>query len=159
MKRPILFILLLFLSGGLLQAQLQVISTAGGVAENSNGSVSWTMGETVVGSFEGTNATITQGFQQGNLVVSTGVKTPPDLEIQTRVYPNPVEDRLNVNIKNGENIELNYSLYNLEGKLLKNGLVESPSFSINLGEYPVGQYILKVKTEDELINSFNIVKR
>jgi hypothetical protein len=159
MKRPILFILLLFLSGGVLTAQLQVISTAGGVVENSNGSVSWTLGETVVGSLEGTNTVITQGFQQSNLVVSTDVETPPGLDIQTRVYPNPVKDILNVDIKNRENSDLNYALYDIEGKLLQKGFVGSASFTISLGGYPTGQYILQVYTEQKIINSFNIVKR
>lgn len=159
MKRPVLFIMLLFLSGGALTAQLQVISTAGGVAENSNGSVSWTLGETVVGSLEGSNTTISQGFQQGNLEVTTGIETSPGVEIQTRVYPNPVKDILNVEIENQENTGLNFALYDIEGKLLKEGIVESPSFTINLGGYPAGQYILQVSSEQQIINSFNILKR
>lgn len=131
----------------------------GGVAENSNGSVSWTLGETVIGTFEGSGTTISQGFQQGNLVVATDVETPPDVDIQTRVYPNPVEDKLNVNIKNEENTGLNYTLYNMEGKVLQKGPVESSSFTISLGNYSPGKYILQIHSAQEIINSFNVIKR
>ena len=159
MKRPILFFMLLFFTGGALTAQLQVISSAGGVAENSNGSISWTLGETVVGTFEGSNNVLAQGFQQGNLVVATGVETPPEVDIQTSVYPNPVENRLNIHIENRENTALNYALYDMNGKLLQKEPVESSSFTIGLGGYPAGQYILQIRSGQELIKSFNIVKR
>ena len=159
MKRQILFFMLLFLSGGALSAQLQVIATAGDVNENDNGSISWTLGETVVGTLETSDGIVTQGFQQSNLEVTTTVEEPEDLDIQTTAYPNPVQNQLTVEVQNQENLELHYQLFDLNGKLLQEEPVEASRFTLSLGEYPAGQYILQIRSDQELIKSFNIVKR
>ena len=158
MKLPILFIMLLFLSAGALTAQLQVISSAGGVAENSNGSISWTLGETVAGTLEGSDGIIDQGFQQSNLEVTTAVEGPDDLDIQTAAYPNPVQNQLTVEVQNQENLALHFQLFDLNGKLLQEEPVEASKFTLNLSEHPAGQYILQIRSDQELIKSFNIVK-
>ncbi|MFW5753801.1 MAG: T9SS type A sorting domain-containing protein [Marinilabiliaceae bacterium] len=159
MKRQATFILFLLLTVTALNAQLQVISAAGAVDETDNGSISWTLGETVVGTLEGSDGVITQGFQQSNLEVATGIEGPDDLDIQTTAYPNPVQNQLTVEVQNQENLTLHFQLFDLNGKLLQEGPVEASRFTLNLDAHPAGQYILQIRSDQELIKSFNIVKR
>jgi hypothetical protein len=44
----------------------RVIANAGGIVSDSNNSISFTIGETVIGTFSTNNNLLTQGFQQGN---------------------------------------------------------------------------------------------
>ena len=69
-----------------------VSGTAGAYSENANGSLSWTIGETVVETVSDGTTTLTQGFQQGNLSVTlllneteTGYKVK-DFTINYRNY-------------------------------------------------------------------------
>jgi hypothetical protein len=51
----------------------EVISSAGGYFENTDASLSWTLGETVTETFTGTNVILTQGFQQPFGIQITGI--------------------------------------------------------------------------------------
>lgn len=151
----ILFFLLLSFS---LNAQLQVISSAGDHAKSSNGSISWTLGEVVTATHSGSGVLLTQGFQQSNLEITTAVEEPQNLEIQIRAYPNPVQNRLTVEIQHREDVPLSLQLYDINGKLLKSRQIKTSRQNLNLEEYAQGQYILQVRSGQDLMKSFQIVK-
>ncbi len=68
-------------------------------------------------------------------------------------YPNPVQDILHVNLPSQEEIE--YSVYDLQGKLVRNGYMEDNTISFeNLHR---GMYILKLKT-NEIIKTGKVLK-
>ncbi len=138
-------------------AQLQVMGSAGGEATNNAGSFSWTMGETVINTIEGTGNRITQGFQQGNLHASTGIDKSEDFGVEMKVYPNPTKDYLTVETQK-QSGNLVFALYDINGRMLKNGGVEASRFDINLSSYPPGSYILQILHNSDLVKSFNIVK-
>ena len=138
-------------------AQLQVIGSAGGEAGNNAGSFSWTLGETVINTVGGTGYQVTQGFQQGNLHASTGIDKSEAFGIEVKVYPNPTRNHLTVETKK-QSEGLIYTLYDVNGRLLKNGEVEASRFDLNLSDYPSGSYILQILQESDLVKSFNIVK-
>ena len=65
--RRIAFLFAFISSFSLLQAQSisrQLVATAGGVATGSTGSISFSIGEPVIGTVTGGGFTLTQGFQQ-----------------------------------------------------------------------------------------------
>nr|NQU93634.1 hypothetical protein [Bacteroidota bacterium] len=65
MKKITSHLLLLLLTSIIIQSSAQqVISTAGGYFEGENISLSWTLGEPVIETFEGNGIILTQGFQQ-----------------------------------------------------------------------------------------------
>lgn len=64
MKTKLLLVLLLMLASSKFVASQEVVATAGGFFESDNLSLSWTLGETVVETFETDNFILTQGFQQ-----------------------------------------------------------------------------------------------
>src|SRR6056297_2256599 len=93
-----------------------VSGTAGAYSENANGSLSWTIGETVVETVSDGTTTLTQGFQQGNLSVTTLIEQP-ELSSTLKVYPNPVENILHVETdKKG----MDYQLLNINGQTVEN---------------------------------------
>lgn len=118
MKR--IFTLLLSLS--LIQAfgqtsVLEVVSPAGGFFSVTGGiSMSWTLGEPVIGTLTGGSMMITQGFQQGDLFNTDIIK--PDLPTLTiKMYPNPAGDKVTIEVSNRDaKGEFIVELYDLTGR-------------------------------------------
>lgn len=120
-----------------------VTATAGAYSENATGSLSWTIGETVVETVsDGTN-TLTQGFQQGNLSVTTLIKKT-ELSSNLKVYPNPVENILHVET---DKTGMDYQLLNINGQAVSNGKLENMTQEINFSDLPAGTYFLKINNE------------
>ncbi|WP_162144475.1 T9SS type A sorting domain-containing protein [Aquimarina latercula] len=61
------------------------------------------------------------------------------------IYPNPVEDLLNVNLS--DIYYTNYILYNLEGKVLRNNKIEDGTnkLEVNMSDFSKGIYLLKIE--------------
>jgi len=128
------------------QAQVldqNVIGTAGNYSESGTASLSWTIGETVVETVSDGTTALTQGFQQGNLSVTTLIEQP-ELSSTLKVYPNPVKNILHVETdKKG----MDYQLLNISGQAVANGKLENTNQEINFSALPVGTYFLKISEE------------
>lgn len=70
-----------------------------------------------------------------------------------KIYPNPVRENLNIDLKFG----LNYiDIYDVNGRLLSSNECSNDKFTLNVYTYPVGLYIIKVKNKDKLsVGKFN----
>jgi hypothetical protein len=78
-----------------------------------------------------------------NLICKTfDITSVPDLSQQIRwvVYPNPVTNHLNVHLAGEEN--LNYSIWDLSGKLIMSGFLWGGENTVDLTQLPKGIYIL-----------------
>jgi len=138
----------------------EIIISAGDYFKGPNGSLSWTMGESVIETYTSTNGILTQGFQQPFTTVS-GIKELKYSNIGIIVYPNPVSDFLNVRFIATEKIDLIIELIDLNGKVLLNEKVVTDQFitQINFKYVKPGSYFLRLrKTTGELIESYKILK-
>ena len=120
-----------------------VIGTAGNYSKNGTASLSWTIGETVVETVSNGTNTLTQGFQQNNLSVTTLVKQAAAGN-HLKVYPNPVKNILNVET---DTTGIGYQLLNISGQSVSNGKLENTTQQINFSNLPPGTYFLKINNE------------
>ncbi len=161
MKKVKFFILILgfsILGAGIINAQ-QVVATAGNHLENTQGSISWTLGEVAIQTLESADIILTQGFHQTRLVV-TGVKITPGYEPDISAYPNPVTN--NINVKMGHGLQAgswSYAIFDITGKKLLEKKIESDLSQISLGSFPTATYFLKVHGGDAESKVFKIVKQ
>lgn len=151
-----LLLLLLSLS---VAGQRQVVSTAGEFNRNSDGSLSWTLGELTISTWSSSETMLTQGFQQSNLVVSTRIEPAAGSVFRAIAYPNPVRDRMSVEVDNWSKTTLYLELYDMNGRLLHKQQVQSNPSRLDFGGHPAGEYILQLKKAGKLIQSFKIIKR
>jgi hypothetical protein len=160
MKRYI-FILIasLFVLNASVQAQ-QVIASAGGyyVSGPANLTLSWTLGETIIPSYGPINGLIlTHGFQSvlRTVIVEENIDTP----VKVTVFPNPASDYLNISFADPLDAEVNLVLFDSEGKLFKNQVIEAATseFQLNFQDLPSGIYFLKL-TKGKLSNVYKVVK-
>lgn len=137
--------------------KFEVIASSGGYGSSTQGSLSWTIGEPVIETLINGTTNLTQGFHQGNLIVST----IPDLlkkeELDAMVYPNPVDDILTVKCSKTDNISI--ELYDELGKLLllKQNIIDG--HIINLQNLSRGSYMLKIINEKQNNKTVKIIKQ
>ncbi len=70
------------------------------------------------------------------------------------VYPNPVTDYLRVDLSGSETVTTHISLYDMTGKKVYESQVQAGEMglTINMTQLPQGNYVLKVKTSNNVID-------
>ena len=141
------------------EAQLQSITAnSGGDFKMDGQQLSFTIGESFIQTVQGTSFMLTQGFHQPQLWV-TALNEFDLSAINFKVYPNPVIDRmwleLNKEIKNG----CVYRLFDMHGRLLKEGNVKGLKTEISLQQLVPSSYFLEILVDKKSIKSFKILKR
>ena len=134
----------------------EVIATAGCNSENSNGILCWTIGESIIETYENTDQILTQGFHQSNLTV-TAVQEDPLIEFEIAAFPNPATDYLNLQVDEFNN--LSYQLYDLNGRLLEQNDIQNNKTEISLTNLPSSTYILRVLQKGKELKTFKIIKK
>jgi len=156
-------ILLTLFGFGLLSVRAQsTISTAGGNATSSGGTVSYTVGQVAYSTQTSTSGTITQGVQQPfEIFVATALEQAKDISLQLQVFPNPVNDYLKLSVVPSATISiqsLSFQLYDVNGKLVQNNNVESNETNIMMSGFTSGTYLLKVNQGNTSFKTFKIIK-
>ncbi len=157
-------VLILLLFTGAITAAAQslsptVLSSSGGFESSGGTSLSWTTGELMVQTFSDGSAMLTQGFHQGNITVSTAVDEMSESAMDVQIYPNPVNDILNVKFKNMVDQTIQVRLVDLTGKTILTREFSDPSNTQRLNLSPVtsGTYMLEVNAGQKR-KVFKIVK-
>ena len=154
MKNVICVIGLLFLS--LTQAQ-ESVNSLGKVAVGSGGTVSYSVGQIVYTTNVGNNGSSAQGVQHAYEILTLG-KMEPLYNFSISLFPNPTNDNLILNLDTYKNEKLNYLIYDLQGKQIKTGNIESLQTVINLSHLNSGVYYMDIETENKKVQSYKIIK-
>ncbi len=149
-----------------LKAQLNtqsLLSTAGDYFEAETITLSWSLGEIATETLNGSNITLTQGFQQTGLAV-VGINKPiPSANISISVYPNPTTGIVNLKIinfaANTKQTPNRYLVFDIQGKLLINEPILNSKTIIDLQLYSGSVYCLKlINTETVWFKTFIVQK-
>lgn len=76
-------------------------------------------------------------------------------EIDVRIFPNPTTGI--VNVQTSANMELNYILVDISGKIYANGLFNSDNYSLDLSNFSSGLYFIKTFS-NSYTRTFKIIK-
>ena len=139
-------------------AQQSLITTAGSSHATGSGEISWSLGEVMTASFSVGSHELTQGFQQPGLQVSTLIDNLKNNELEVKAYPNPVRYQLSVDFSEEFDEQLIMELYDLNGKLIIKQPFNGTKEEIDFSNYSTGEYILRVRNDQELFKSFKIIK-
>jgi hypothetical protein len=141
-----------------LQAQ-EAIPASGGDASGSGGSVSYSVGQMVYTTNQGTNGTITQGVQQPyEISVVSGLEEATSINLICSAYPNPTTDYLVLKVENYDIENLSYQLSDIDGKLLEIRKLEGNETFIVMSNFVPAVYFLKVIQNNKELKTFKIVK-
>jgi len=99
---------------------------------------------------QGSSASRTDGNESYALPPVTGLSDQLLSEQQFRLYPNPSQTRITIDVFGGAKI-IGVEIYDLQGKLVQIENTENanlPSATLNIGANPHGYYLVKVKTTE-----------
>jgi hypothetical protein len=150
-------ILLIFLGLSVIKAQ-NTIPASGGNISGSDGSVSYSVGQTVYTIISGNNGTAAQGVQQPYEISVVNGLEESGINLNISVYPNPTVDFLQLTIENENLKEFSYQLYNMDGKLLENKMITSNVTNITISNFLSATYFLKVIEGKLVVKAFKIIK-
>lgn len=155
-KLTLVCILSLCLKG--LYAQ-QAITTSGGNASASSGSVSYSVGQIVYKTNSGAIGSVAQGVQQPyEISVVTGIDKAIGINLLVSTYPNPTSDFVTLKVENYSTERLVYQLYDISGKVLLSQKVNGSETRIQMEILPIGSYFLNVFEGATELKSIKIIK-
>lgn len=141
-----------------LQAQTSVNAT-GGNSSGSGGSASYSVGQVVYTTNTGTSGSMAQGVQQPyEISVVTSIEEAKGINLTVSAYPNPTTDYLTLEVKEFELSNLNFQLYDMNGKLLQNEKIIGSQTSIVMSNLVPATYFVRVIQGNQSIKEFKIIK-
>jgi hypothetical protein len=142
-----------------LVAQYGIVSTGASI-QNTNGSISNSIGQPAYKNAVGSNNSSCEGLQQPFILI-TGIEEHDAGSISFDVYPNPSSDKLILILKDttANSKTYTYQLINIAGKIIYDGvLYKNQALAIDINQLSTGQYQLMIYKDKELIKSNKIVK-
>ena len=158
MKHKKVKLSVLLLGLGLTAQAQQAITTTGGNASGSGGSVSYSVGQMVYKTTNGSLGSLAQGVQQPyEISIVLGIEDN-SINLKLTAYPNPTSNFLTLNASNAELSTLNFELYDISGKLIESRKIISISETIAMENLPTATYFLKVNNNNNEVKIFKIIK-
>jgi hypothetical protein len=117
-----------------------VVSSSGDSYSNGNIIMDYTLGEIVVEAYGSPTTILTQGFHQEILRITTEVV---NIDIKTKVYPNPTTSFLIVELE--KNVNADILVYDINGKLvIKDRLNNEQQKQLDFSFLKQGNYLLHI---------------
>jgi len=127
---------------------------------NSFAQISWTLGENQTSTYRNEELIMTQGFLQTKLSIIESNHFPVLDDFSIDVFPNPVQDILNIRSTSTKNKDLYIDLFSFDGKKIHTYRINrfNMSSEIIFTGFQSGYYILKVFTKDHsFLKTFKIL--
>jgi len=135
----------------------QSVNAAGGNVANSNGSLSYSIGQVAYVSVTNANGTVSQGVQQV-YEISTLNTEEHTFNFLLSVYPNPTVSNLTLRVENYKHELLKFRLFSSESKLVSEADILSQETVIEMQQLPTATYFVEIHHEGKKLQSFKIVK-
>lgn len=158
MNQKKILISLLFIGATQVNAQ-ETTTTSGGNASGTNGSLSYTIGQTVYTTISGTTGSMAQGVQQAFEIQTVLGTENFNINLQMSVFPNPTTNWFQLDIKNYDFEKLSYQILDINGKLIMQSKISSETTAITTENMSTNLYFLKVLDNNKELKTFKIIKK
>ena len=157
MKKIILYLFLILVA---IEANAQSnVVTSGGTASGSGGTLSYTIGQIDYQTVSGSSGSLSQGVQQPFEIASLDADDYPNIILHMKVYPNPFETQIILSISDFTSAYLEYTVYDMQGKLLISNKISTVETSVSLENQQAATYLLQVTDSGQLLKTFIIIKK
>lgn len=145
----------LLLTSGLVWSQENTVS-AGGEAMGTGGSASYSIGQIAYTYQEGSTANISQGVQQPYEFYFLGFDEL-NANVEVELFPNPTADLVLLRIPEIQE-ELQLTLFDLQGQLLHQQVINQAESQLEMGPYENGTYLLQISDQEQTLKTIKIIK-
>jgi len=140
----------------------QSVNSSGTKMSQTNGSLSFTVGELVVLSqTDSQGNTLGGGFTAGATLTTVSIQETDASVLDLSVFPNPTSDLVNIRINHSRIEQVVISITDLQGKEVYNGRHAgvSNTIGINTSAYASGTYVLSLKNNNnQVLGTYKIIK-
>ena len=157
MKHKTIQLSLLLLSIGLSATSQQAITSSGGDSSSSTGSLAYSVGQVVYTTNSNNDGTVSKGVQQAFEIFTLSIDDNR-LDILLSVYPNPTTSHINLRIDNQLSKGLSYQLYDLHGRLLRQGNITDKITQIDMQKLQSATYLINILQDHKRVKSFKVIK-
>ncbi len=161
MKNIFILLLIILLANYISYSQTivpEVVASSGDQYSDSINIISWTLGEILTETYTGNSQTLTQGFHQPIIEISS----IDDLAIIKNIciYPNPTAEQLSIECPI-KNLPLQIELLDMNGKqLLTKEWKQNSTYMLPMSLYSSGSYFLRIKSiRENKENTYTVVKK
>jgi hypothetical protein len=142
-------------------ADLKVVSAGGGFEVVGNFSFSFTTGEAITAT--GTLPSgfiLTQGFQQPEKIMQIGTKSPLPDGWDLKIYPNPANDELNIELKSEHINSASISIWDVSGRLVVSpqNILANTTATLSISLLSSGAYLVHLEDENGQTHTLGLVK-
>ena len=136
----------------------QSVNTTGAHVQNSSGSVSYSIGQPFVNTTSSSGFSLAEGVQQPFEISVLGVDNFPNINLEFKVYPNPTSSKIFLNVGTYATKNLNYTVFDLSGKVIKTDKILNIETEIDLSKFPTASYVVVVSEYSNKLKTFKIIK-
>jgi hypothetical protein len=150
---------LLFLFSLQLSYSQEIVPSTGGDATGAGGTSSFTVGQVFYTSNTSSTGSVSQGVQQAFEIQTLSNPGLLTVQLTAVTYPNPTTDYVVLKITDTALENLQYSLFDLNGKTIVSKKITTSSTEINMRNFSIGMYLLKLTKKNQPIKTFKIIKK
>lgn len=140
----------------------QSVNSGGAKMTQTNGSLSFTVGELVVLSQTDSDGnTLGGGFTAGATLTTVSIQETDAAVLDVKVYPNPTTELVNIQINHSTIDQVVVTITDLQGKEVYSGKYAGISnvIGINTASYATGTYVLSLKNlNNQVLGTYKIIK-
>jgi hypothetical protein len=152
-----------FLVSVLLASQMvcsqETIPVSAGEAMGSGGLGSYTVGQVFYTTCTGSTGSVSQGVQQAFEFQTLSNPELITVNLTAVTYPNPTKDFIILKITDSALHNLQYTLFDANGKAIASGLITESSTQVQMKYLSIGAYVLKVSQKNKALKTFKILKQ
>tara|TARA_B110000971_G_scaffold188255_1_gene197904 strand:+ start:373 stop:849 length:477 start_codon:yes stop_codon:yes gene_type:complete len=137
----------------------EIISSTNGDSSGSGGSSSYTIGQVFFNTIESDNGSLVQGVQQPFEFQTLSTPALLTVQLTAVTYPNPTTDFVLLKILDTALENLQYTLFDLNGKTIVSKKINSFSTKITMKNFAIGMYLLKLTKNNQPLKTFKIIKK
>lgn len=134
------------------------INAAGNEAVGSGGIASYSIGQVIYTTNNGTNGSVAQGVQQPYEIYVNSV-TDSKVGLSLTIYPNPTNGHLLLESNLVDHQDLSYQLHSANAVLIKNHAFGEGAQLIDMQLLPAAIYVLTINKKNQPIKTFKIIKK
>ena len=157
LNKTIFALSICFLIPTLFSAQENTVAS-GSEITGVGGTVSQSIGQVSYISASNNSVTVSQGVQQVYLITDETGLGEKRISLEATAFPNPTSGGLTLKTEQIDFSDLNYSVSDLNGRILREEKIISSPTSIPLDQLANGSYFIAVYKNKQQIKSFKIVK-
>ena len=137
----------------------ETIPSTGGNATGTGGTSSYTVGQLVYTTNASTSGSVSQGVQQAFEFQTLGNPGLLAAQLTAVTYPNPTTDFIVLKITDTALENLQYTLFDLNGKTIASKPIRTSSTEIAMKNLSVGMYLLKLTKKNKPLKTFKVIKK